>query len=72
VPPELENVVAVSCGYEHSVALTHDGRVVCWGQNDRGQCKVPHDLEEVVAVGCGCKHTSALLAAGKVICWGSD
>jgi alpha-tubulin suppressor-like RCC1 family protein len=30
-------VVAIAAGYQHSCALTDNGRVVCWGSNFRGE-----------------------------------
>jgi alpha-tubulin suppressor-like RCC1 family protein len=35
VPVMQENVVAVSCGDFHSVALTLSGKVVRWGQKKK-------------------------------------
>src|ERR687896_641170 len=33
----LSNVVAISAGAQHLIALTGDGRVWAWGQNSDGQ-----------------------------------
>ncbi len=32
-----EKVIQISCGYEHSIALTESGRVFSWGYNEFGQ-----------------------------------
>jgi len=40
----LSNVVAISAGDYHSVALKSDGTVVAWGNNDYGQTTVPNNL----------------------------
>ncbi len=32
-----ERVVMISCGWNHSIALTECGHVYCWGNNDFGQ-----------------------------------
>ncbi|KAK6589566.1 hypothetical protein RS030_203126 [Cryptosporidium xiaoi] len=32
------NVESVSCGVDHSLALTENGIVYCWGSNEFGQC----------------------------------
>jgi hypothetical protein len=57
VPESLEKAVSVSCGGYHTVATTHDSRVVCWGKNNNGQCSVPVGLENVIAVSGGAQHT---------------
>ncbi|KAI1732815.1 regulator of chromosome condensation (RCC1) repeat domain-containing protein [Ditylenchus destructor] len=43
LPPELSTdyqsqIVSVSCGTEHVLALTEDGFVLTWGRNRYGQC----------------------------------
>lgn len=35
------NVVAISAGYYHSVALRSDGSVIAWGDNTAGQTTIP-------------------------------
>lgn len=32
-----EDIVQMAAGFSHSLALTADGRVFCWGRNDTGQ-----------------------------------
>jgi hypothetical protein len=66
----LEHVTAVSCGYRFTAALTRDGVVRCWGQNNNGQCNVPAGLGKVVDVFCGWYHVAALTEAGELVCWG--
>jgi alpha-tubulin suppressor-like RCC1 family protein len=70
VPPDLENVVAVSCGPLNTVALTQEGKIVCWGSQDEGRCSIPN-LANVISVSCGC-HMVALTDEGKLIAWGSS
>jgi alpha-tubulin suppressor-like RCC1 family protein len=64
----------IACGGYHIVAINCEGKVVCWGENECGQCDVPAELESevVVAVSCGYSHSVALTADGKVICWGHN
>ena len=38
--PGIAGAIAISAGYGHSVALTQDGSVWTWGQNDSGQLGV--------------------------------
>ncbi|MCM1439953.1 MAG: hypothetical protein NC131_12245, partial [Roseburia sp.] len=41
--PTLRNVVAIAAGAEHAVALTRDGEVYIWGDNNFGQMGVDRD-----------------------------
>lgn len=68
VPPGLSNVVAISAGEWHSVALKADGTVVAWGA-DHG---VPSDLTNVVVIAAAGFHNLALTADGTVRAWGQN
>jgi thiol-disulfide isomerase/thioredoxin len=61
----------VTVGRDHSCGLRVDGRVVCWGDNTKGQCTSPEGVvfEEITA---GYNHTCALSEAGIVHCWGAN
>ncbi len=65
---------SIAAGLYHTVALLADGSVVCWGDNDYGQCSVPTGIgtpqNPVASVAAGNYHTVALLADGSVVCWG--
>jgi alpha-tubulin suppressor-like RCC1 family protein len=81
-PPELEPQVAA--GGEHSCAIDRQGRLSCWGRNDRAQIGLgfvsndpvaPTALEDVVAprqVALGERHGCALGVGGIVWCWGAN
>ena len=79
--------VQVACGYEHTVLLTADGNVLCFGSNEYGQCglansastlllpravSVPRAEGRVTAVACGSHHTLALTSAGALYAWGQN
>ena len=70
LPAGLSNVIAISAGGDHDLALKNDGTVVAWGQNGFGQSTVPAGLEGVIAVASGGDHSVVLKADGTVVAWG--
>ncbi|MCC6620803.1 MAG: hypothetical protein IT385_06090 [Deltaproteobacteria bacterium] len=72
VPTGLVDVVSVSAGHGHAVALRSNGTVVAWGNNDSGQASVPPDLPPIRAIDAGTGHTLALTTDGRVIGWGDS
>ena len=70
VPISATNVVAVTGGDKHSLALRSDGTVVAWGGNDNGQINVPSNLSNVVSIAAGAYMSYALKSDGTVIRWG--
>jgi tetratricopeptide (TPR) repeat protein len=70
VPLGLKEVVDVSIGGIHSVALRKDGSVVAFGDNRLKQCSVPKNLQGVVSVKAGTYGTLALKGDGTVVTWG--
>jgi len=71
VPSGLTDVVQISAGYDHSLALKRDGTVVAWGSNTDGQTEVPSGLTDVVQVVAGFTHSVAVRSDGTVVSWGS-
>jgi alpha-tubulin suppressor-like RCC1 family protein len=68
----LTNVVAISAGRYHALALKGDGSVVAWGDNRFGQTSVPAGLTDVVAIAAGGEHSVALRRNGTVVVWGDN
>ena len=77
-------VVGVSAGGMHSLAITADGAVWCWGGGGNGQLGhgdwqrqlLPKKIEafagqRVVAVSAGSDHSLATTADGAVWSWGN-
>ena len=78
-----ENVVAVACGSNFTMAITNRGEMYGWGHNVPGQvccgnrkiCHAPtlvlkNGHIHVVQVSCGYHHTLALDNERKVYSWG--
>ena len=82
-----KQVVAISAGESHSLALCSDGTVAAWGNNYSGQLGtgtntrslVPVAVEtgalagkSAVAVAAGGTHSMVLLSDGTVVSWGEN
>nr|CAH0100079.1 unnamed protein product [Daphnia galeata] len=79
-----KTVIQVGCGNHHCLALTNEGEVFAWGQNNGGQCgsgtttgqSVPRRVtsgiggHKVVAIACGQLTSMALLDDGDLYGWG--
>lgn len=74
VPPEATNVIAVSAGAYHMIALRADGHVIAWGAPGLVSrdliLAVPLDLTNAVAIAAGAEHCLALRADGRITTWG--
>src|SRR5688572_20487193 len=69
VPPDTK-YRAIATGPFHSVAITMNGSVVAWGDNNGGQADVPAGLRDVQSVSAGVEHSLALKSDGTVVGWG--
>lgn len=56
--PSLKDVKQVACGFNHSIALTEEGKIYGWGSNKKGQLgidpkirQVFHKPEELIGIG---------------------
>ncbi len=68
--PALFDVVAISVGWYHSLALRAGSSVEAWGGGIDGQTSVPAGLTNVVSIAAGGCHSLALRANGSVVAWG--
>ncbi|CAG2113663.1 unnamed protein product [Medioppia subpectinata] len=79
----IKPIQDISCGDNHSLALTSDGIVYSFGANDRRQCG--HESGDIVCtptkltikakfvtISCGRKHSAALSCLGTVYVWGNN
>ena len=72
-PPEGEQFVQISSGFDHTCALRSDGTPLCWGAAsewwpDRGQASPPPG-ERFVAISSGQFFTCGLRDDGSHVCW---
>jgi alpha-tubulin suppressor-like RCC1 family protein len=74
IPPLIASypIKALAAGDTHSLALTFDGRVIAWGNNNYSQATVPAGLSGVTAIAAGLNHSLALKADGTVVAWGNN
>jgi von Willebrand factor type A domain/Regulator of chromosome condensation (RCC1) repeat/Putative Ig domain len=72
VPPGLTNVVAVSGGSLHSLALGLTGKVIGWGDSSHGETPAPSGLSNVTAIAAGAGFSLALRSNGSVTAWGNQ
>ena len=83
VPSEYGKVKKISCGLEHNLALTEEGKVLAWGSNVYGELGdgtevnrlVPVEvqgLSNIVEISAGNNSSMALDENGKVWVWGKD
>eukprot|EP01124_Arcella_intermedia_P001613 TRINITY_DN10877_c0_g2_i1.p1 TRINITY_DN10877_c0_g2~~TRINITY_DN10877_c0_g2_i1.p1 ORF type:complete len:344 (-),score=75.27 TRINITY_DN10877_c0_g2_i1:4-1035(-) len=77
-------ITSVSCGDYHSMALTRDGALYCWGDNEFGQLGigkpviqslltptlVPFDGRKIIQIACGGNFSMALSEEGVLYSWG--
>jgi len=71
VPGGLSNVVAISAGSIHNLALqANGGTIVPWGNNTFGQSTIPESATNAMAVAAGGLHSLSLVSGGKVVGWG--
>lgn len=78
------DIVAISAGAEHSLALKADGTMLAWGLDVDGQLgdnaqfvdqllPVPvANANNIVGISAGYNHSLAFTSSGNVLAWGSD
>ena len=82
---DLDNVTAISGGFNHTCALLSDKTAKCWGYADYGQLgnndnstlgyatpQSVQNLTNITQIDAGSYHTCALVQNGDVYCWGHN
>jgi sugar lactone lactonase YvrE len=72
VPPNAANIISISAGAAHTLALRAEGRVLAWGDDTQGQSDVPASLTDALAVAAGGYHNLVIRANGTVVAWGAN
>src|SRR5687768_2763906 len=67
--PIGDDFVAVSAGWEHSLALRSDGSLAAWGDNSAAQSIAPAG-NDYKAIASGTWHNVALKTDGSLAAWG--
>ncbi|KAA5542949.1 RCC1 domain-containing protein [Adhaeribacter rhizoryzae] len=71
----LSEIISVSAGANHSLALKANGTVFTWGSDNYANSKVPvqvNNLTGIVAIAAGVSHSLALKVDGNVFIWGGE
>ena len=71
-PADATNIIDISAGGTHTLALNSDGSVISWGGNSDDQASVPAELPPTIAVESGGLHSLALHHDGTVSAWGNN
>ena len=72
VPTNLDDVVNVTGGDFHTLALHRNGTLLGWGYNGDGQINVPTNPLPFVSIASGAAHNLAINEAGSVVAWGRN
>jgi hypothetical protein len=72
VAPGATNVLAISGGWQHSLALQSNGTILAWGSNGYGQASIPANLTNVIAIAAGGENSLVLMSNGTVLEWGDN
>ncbi|XP_012283893.1 probable E3 ubiquitin-protein ligase HERC4 isoform X2 [Orussus abietinus] len=79
-------VVQISCGLNHTLALTNNGDLYAWGSNNDGQLGLGPDIKKetkpkhiqslatvpIAFIACGGYHSIAVSKSGAVFAWGKN
>jgi len=64
------SVAIIARGTHQGFAVGSDGKTVCWGENDAGQCDVTP--EKFVSISGADKHACGVNERQAIYCWGAD
>jgi uncharacterized repeat protein (TIGR02543 family) len=71
-----ETIQSVNSGYSHAIAVTTNGRVYVWGNNERRPILIVFDgletEERIQSVSGGFSHSIAVTTNGRVYVWGDN
>ena len=83
-----ENIIGITAGASHVLALDQNGEVMAWGKNQNGQLGLGHTLDRaiptyvdiddtqrlknVIQLAAGSSHSLALISDGTLMGWGDN
>lgn len=76
-----KEIIGLAHGLKHVVALTINGEIYTWGDNNYGQLGTMNMFEsstprlvgeQIISVQCGANHTLALTESGQIFAWGRN
>ncbi len=76
--PELDDIVAISSGFKHNLALRADGSLISWGTFDDEDSDSTHVIDDTpegndfIAIAAGGFHSLALHQNGSIAAWGKN
>ena len=80
----LQNIIALSAGYNHNLALKSDGTLLSWGGDENGQLGdstarkeqytpvAVQGASEIIGISSGLYHNVAVRADGTLLSWGDN
>ena len=67
-----KDIVSITAGGSHGMALSKTGLVYAWGDNGFKQATTPKGLKDVISIAAGKAHSLVVKRDGSVVAWGAN